>query len=286
MTQLVQKIPITAFLFFISLFPLNLFAQNKSLYYNKVDTLKFFNRFNIKTNIFNWTKIIPNISLEFTLGNTNWHKWTITATGKFNWHTYTKDVPYNVYDIYAGQLELRRYWHGKSPNKVFYYGLYTSLNNFDLKFSSIGTQGKAVSCGFSIGTVSQLYGYKNGASLDLDIGISSGLVFAKFNKYKRELAGKHHIYSIIEPSNAYRLTFDPLIYSTVNDIVRISFVYHFGTKLANRFKSRKDVDNEYRIKLADEAYKRDTLRASELEKKQKRRIEKARKKRLTANKEL
>ena len=60
----------------------------------------------------------------------------------------------------------------------------------------------------------------------------------------------------------------------------MGLIYHFGTKVANRYKKREVVDEKYRIEQANKAYAKDTLHiAKEAEKKAKH-IEKARNKRL------
>ena len=42
-------------------------ASAQQLYYNKVDTLTFGQRFNIRTNTVDWLALTPNVGVEFTL---------------------------------------------------------------------------------------------------------------------------------------------------------------------------------------------------------------------------
>ena len=66
------------FLFSFPMLP-EAYGQGSVLYYSKVDTLKFGSRFNFRSNIIDWVTLSPNLGIEFTLGNKNWHKWTLGA---------------------------------------------------------------------------------------------------------------------------------------------------------------------------------------------------------------
>lgn len=257
-----------------------MYAQKSALYYNKVDNLSFGERLSLRSNVVDWIALTPNAGLEYTLGNKSWNKWTLGLFGRINWRSGTKTNPYNVYDLYDGRLELRKYWHGKNPRHVFYWGVYGGANKFDIKFSETGKKGNSFVGGLMFGTITQLYGYQNGASLDLDFGINAGVVFADYDEYRRELQGNQQVYVTTVPKKGYGLTFDPFVYAAATDVVKVSVIYHFGTKVANRYKKREIVDEEYRIQKANEAYTRDTLRAAKEERKKAKRIEKARNKKL------
>lgn len=256
------------------------YGQSSALYYNKVDNLKFGERISLHTNAMDWITLTPNFGLEYTLGNKSWNKWTLGVSGRINWNAQTKDLTYNVYDIYDGKVELRKYWHGKNPRRVFYWGVYGDANKFNIKFSEIGKKGNAFTGGLMVGTVTQLYGYQNGASLDLDLGINAGVVFAKYDEYRRDVINKQHVYTTVTPQNGYKLTFSPLLYAVSTDVVKVGLTYHFGTKVANRYKKRQAVDESYRIELANKAYTKDTLRIAKEERKRAKHIERARNKRL------
>ena len=163
MTYLNKSLLTLAVLLFSSPMLVSSYAQHSALYYNKVDSLKFGDRINLRTNAIDWVTLTPNFGIEYTLGNKSWNKWTLGISGKINWSTQTKDLTYNVYDIYAGKVELRKYWHGKNPRRVFYWGVYGGANNFNIKFSEIGKKGNAFSGGLMVGTIAQRYGYQNGA---------------------------------------------------------------------------------------------------------------------------
>ena len=256
------------------------YAQHSALYYNRVDSLKFGERIGLRTNVADWIMLTPNFGIEYTLGNKNWNKWTLGVSGRINWNTQTKDLSYNVYDMYDGKVELRKYWHGKNPRRVFYWGVYGGANKFNIKFTDLGKKGNSFTGGLMFGTVAQLYGYQNGASREFDFGINAGVVFAKYEEYRRDVVNNQHVYTTVTPQNGYKLMFNPLVYAASTDIVRVGLIYHFGTKVANRYKKREVVDEKYRIELANKAYAKDTLRTAKEEERKAKHIEKARNKRL------
>ena len=240
-------------------------ADAQLLYYNKVDTLTFGQRFNLRTNTVDWLAFTPNVGVEFTLGNKNWSKWTIGFQGRVNWKEQSKETPYHVYDLYDGRLQLRKYWHGKKPTNVFYWGVYAGANTFDIKLNATGRKGSSLFGGLSFGYIRQLYGYMNGSYLDLDIGLNAGVVYAKFKEYERVRNGNRYEYATTKPENGYKLTFSPLIYAASTDALRVSLIYHFGPKVANKYKKRIQVDNDYRVRLATLKLQRDsTLEAQKV----------------------
>lgn len=264
----------------VLLLPLATFGQSGPLYYNKVDTLSLGQRISLRTNVADWALLTPNLGVELTLGQYNWSKWTLSLYGRMNWGTTTHQIQYNVYDLYDGRLELRRYWHGRAPRRVFYWGVYGGGNKFDIKFSRDGERGNALYGGFTAGTTTQLYGYRNGASLDLDLGVSLGLVMAKREKYHRVLHDNSYQYVVSESKDGYSLTFSPLVYAVSNDLLRVALVYHFGTTTANRYRQRKMVDEQYRLRLADEAYRRDSVQQEKAKQKQEKHIRQQRERNL------
>lgn len=235
-------------------------AQN--LYYNKVDTLKFGQRFNFRTNTIDWLAMTPNVGVEFTLGNKNWSRWTVGVQGRVNWKEQNKETRYLVYDLYDGRIQLRKYWHAKKPTNVFYWGVYGGGNKFDIKVGKTGRQGNALYGGLMFGYVKQLYGYMNGSSLDLDLGINAGVVFADYKEYERVRSGHREAYVDTKAKEGMKLTWNPWIYAASTDVLRASLIYHFGPKVYNKYKKRIDIDNDYRVKLAALKFRQDSLAAA------------------------
>lgn len=237
-------------------------ASAQQLYYNKVDTLTFGQRFNIRTNTVDWLALTPNVGVEFTLGNKNWSKWTLGVQGRLNWNEQIERKHYYVYNFYDGRIQLRKYWHGKNPTTVFYWGVYAGGNSFDIKLNKTGRKGSSLFGGLSFGYVKQLYGYMNGSSLDLDLGVNAGVVYAKFKEYEHLRQGQCYGHVTTRPEAGYKLTFSPWIYAASTDVLRASLIYHFGPKVANKYKRRIEVDNDYRVKLAVLQQKRDSTMAA------------------------
>ena len=234
-------------------------GQGNQLYYNKVDTMELQNRFNLKTDAVGWLTLTPNLGLEFSLGNKNWNQWTVGVYGRANWDVNTRTKSYYVYDIFGARAEVRKYWHAKMPKRAYYIGLYGGANSFDIKFSDIGKKGNSFVGGLMVGMVTQVYGYTNGASLDLELGFSPGVVFADMHDYTRLYKGGKYYYSRTTRDTGYKLTFNPWVYAASVDAVHVSFVYHFGTKLANRYKNRNLIDNDYRLAVEKEKIRRDSV---------------------------
>ncbi len=265
---------------FCCLWSVYAYGQTNALYYNRVEHLRFGDRISLRTNSIDWLTLTPNLGLELTLGDKNWSKWTLGASARVNWKTTSHLLPYNVYDIYAGQVELRKYWHGANPRRVFYWGVYAGANKFDLKLSTTGYKGNAFTGGAMVGTITQLYSYRNGGSLDLDLGVQLGVALAKWDEYQRDLVNERYVYTTTAVGSGYKPTFNPLIYAASTDVLHVSLVYHFGTKVANRYKKREVVDENYRLKLANDGYRRDSLRTEKAKQKEVRAIEKQRERNL------
>ena len=242
-------------------------GQGNLLYYNKVDTMKLQNRFNLKTDAVGWLTLTPNLGLEFSVGNKNWNQWTVGVYGRANWDVNTRTKSFYVYNIYGGRAEVRKYWHAKMPKRAYYVGLFAGGNIFNIKFANTGKKGNSLVGGLMLGTVTQLYGYTNGASIDLDLGISPGVVFANMHDYHRFSKDGKYFYSATTKDTGYKLTFNPLVYAASVDAIHVSFVYHFGTKLANRYKNRNLIDNEYRLAVEKEKIRRDSIHTEQVKEK-------------------
>ncbi len=242
-------------------------GQGNQLYYNKVDTMELQNRFNLKTDAVGWLTLTPNLGLEFSLGNKNWNQWTVGVYGRANWDVNTRTKSYYVYDIFGARAEVRKYWHAKMPKRAYYIGLYGGANSFDIKFSDVGKKGNSFVGGLMVGMVTQVYGYTNGSSLDLELGFSPGVVIADMHDYTRLYKDGKYYYSRTTKDTGYKLTFSPWVYAASVDAIHVSFVYHFGTKLANRYKNRNLIDNDYRLAVEKEKLRRDSVHTAQAKEK-------------------
>jgi len=127
----------------------------------------------------------------------------------------------------------------KRPGVVWYRGAYVSYNDFSIKLTQKGYQGQAYTFGFTYGMTKPLYVFNNGSSLDLELGISAGISYARYDEYRHD-----------RESNCYPVTKtgDPKVVlpPTVSDL-RVGFVYRIGKyPLAKKYHWRYDVDEVYR----------------------------------------
>lgn len=236
-------------------------VPHRHLYDNKLDTLTMSERISFRTNMIDWFALTPNLGLEFTLGNMNWSHWTMGISGRWNPSTQTLGTSYNVYDLTDVRLDLRYYQHGRSSRRSFFLGVYGTYGSHDVKLSTNGFKGTHAATGLSVGTIAPLYSYRNGSSLDLEIALSAGVMFAKHEEYTRE----NDKYLTAKPPENFKLSFDMLPYIAANDVLRVSLVYHFGPSVANRYKHRIAIDERYRLHLNEMQIRRDSTRQADAE---------------------
>lgn len=234
-----------------------------------IDTLSARDRMGIRTNVADWLMQIPNVGIEFALGNTTYHRNTIGLTLRYNWQTSHTYKPGLVYNIAEARLDFRNYFrvkvidpqgkewttvphkhlwdkpfsarHKKSkhPNTVFYRGAYLAYTKFSFLFGSEGMQGSAIGAGYQFGMVKPLYVFRNGHSLDLDLGAALGVIYASYDKYRLD-----------RTSDCYPKTgrADGKILPMLNEL-RCALVYRLGkTPVTRRYRWRYDVDMDYRDK--------------------------------------
>ena len=236
-------------------------VPNRHLYDNKLDTLTMSERISFRTNMVDWFALTPNVGLELTLGNMNWNRWTLGISGRWNPSTKTLGTSYNVYDLTDVRLDLRRYQHGHSSRRSFFLGIYGTYGSHNVKLSENGFNGTHIATGLSVGTIAPLYSYRNGSSLDLEVALSAGVMFAKHDEYTRE----NDSYVTVKPAEQFKVSFDMLPYIAANDVLRVSLVYHFGPSVANRYKRRINIDERYRLHLNEMQIRRDSTHQADAE---------------------
>ena len=218
-------------------------------------------RISFRTNMVDWFALTPNVGLELTLGNMNWNRWTMGISGRWNPSTKTLGTSYNVYDLTDVRLDLRRYQHGRSSRRSFFLGIYGTYGSHNVKLSENGFNGTHIATGLSVGTIAPLYSYRNGSSLDLEVALSAGVMFAKHDEYTRE----NDSYVTVKPAEQFKVSFDMLPYIAANDVLRVSLVYHFGPSVANRYKRRINIDERYRLHLNEMQIRRDSTHQADAE---------------------
>lgn len=242
----------------------------------QVDTLSFAERLSLRTNMVDWTLMVPNVGIEFDLRSTNWSRYVININlrGRFKTsNTYDKPI---TYALKEARLEGRMYWRERQaepygvmkrhtnifdklmscrrmtphhPKTTYYRGIYVSYTDFDLRIPKVidyGKRGTLLTAGLTWGFVRPLYGFTNGNSLDFECGISVGAGISDYDMYNyHDETGK----------NTFLIHKDwSLVYKPIVSDLRIGFVYRFGKyPIQKKYRWRYDVDMVYRT-LKDANY--------------------------------
>ncbi|MCF0244475.1 MAG: DUF3575 domain-containing protein [Bacteroidaceae bacterium] len=224
--------------------------------------MTFAERFSLKTNAVDWLLLTPNISFEYDVRATNWNRWAVVLNLKSNFKTAHTFLPGIVFEQTQVRIEGRNYWRtrpfdgryigkhskwidklfsfrrktSKHPLTTYYRGFYLAYDRFSYLFSSEGIRGNAFTGGFTYGIVRPLYEFSNGNSLDFELGVSAGVAYAKYDKYRLD-----------RRANEYTVTQGGLsgIYPAISDI-RVGFIYRFGKyPVTKKYRYRYDVDMVY-----------------------------------------
>lgn len=229
----------------------------------KIDTLKWNERISLHTNAVDWALLIPNIGVEYDIRSTNWNRWAVGMSAKTKWRTNSRFKQRLFYNVSEVRFEFRNYWRTrqidgrevtkhtsfidklfscrrtvvKHPHTTYYRGVYASAGDYSFLVDRKGRQGKFVSGGVTYGAMYPMYVFKSGNSLDLDLGISVGLVATNMEKfrlvddcYERTQPGKWKVVPFPMPTEA-----------------RVGLVYRLGKYPINKkYRWRYDVDMRYR----------------------------------------
>lgn len=229
----------------------------------RIDTLKWNERISLHTNAVDWALLIPNIGVEYDIRSTNWNRWAVGMSAKTKWRTNSRFKQRLFYNVSEVRFEFRNYWRTrqidgrevtkhtsfidklfscrrtvvKHPHTTYYRGVYASAGDYSFLVDRKGRQGKFVSGGVIYGAMYPMYVFKSGNSLDLDLGISVGLVATNMEKfrlvddcYERTQPGKWKIVPFPMPTEA-----------------RVGLVYRLGKYPINKkYRWRYDVDMRYR----------------------------------------
>lgn len=229
----------------------------------RIDTLKWNERISLHTNAVDWALLIPNIGVEYDIRSTNWNRWAVGMSAKTKWRTNSRFKQRLFYNVSEVRFEFRNYWRTrqidgrevtkhtsfidrlfscrrtvvKHPHTTYYRGVYASAGDYSFLVDRRGRQGKFVSGGVTYGAMYPMYVFKSGNSLDLDLGISVGLVATNMEKfrlvddcYERTQPGKWKVVPFPIPTEA-----------------RVGLVYRLGKYPINKkYRWRYDVDMRYR----------------------------------------
>ena len=240
-----------------------------------LDTLSVSDRLSVRTNGTDWLIMVPNVGVELDLGKLNYNRLTAALNLRWKWGTGHTFVPKMVYNVFEVKGEVRSYWRTrkvtaedgvfpphkhiwdklmslrrrepKHPITTFYRGVWLSYATYSFDFEAIrkyGRQGSAVMGGVLYGIQRPLYRYRNGRSIDLDLGVSIGAALVKYDTYKRDV-----------DNNRYRkVSKNPIgwkVLPVVNEL-RAGLVYRLGkTQGYDKYNYRYDVELAYRAAVED-----------------------------------
>jgi len=223
----------------------------------KLDTLALPERFALRTNGLGWLLLSPNIGAELTLGSYNWSHFTLGINGRTMRTTSHQKNPYMQRLLNEGRLELRYYRHGRGLLRSWFAGVYGGYTSFNFKLAETGYRGDGYIGGLTAGTIAPLYGYRNGSSLDLELSVNAGVLLAEMQQYACTDGREHYVQT--QPYSGRRLQWSALPWLAATDVVRVSFVYHFGPSVADRYRPRTTIDDAFRQLQAEIALQRDSI---------------------------
>ena len=167
---------------------------------HRIDTLSNSDRLSVRTNALDWLLLVPNIGIEYDLKNVNYNRWSVGLNLRYNWQTSHTFKPGVVYNVAEARLEVRSYYRirefsnyierkkkfwdrflsprrekSKHPTTTYYRGGFLAYNKFSIKLGDEGNQGNAIIGGVMFGLVRPLYEFRNGHSLDFELGAAVGV---------------------------------------------------------------------------------------------------------------
>lgn len=134
-------------------------------------------QFAVKTNLLYDIALLPNLALEFPLGN----RWSVEVEGQWSWWN-TKTTHNNCWRIQTAGLELRKWLGSKSLASLngHYLGLYGMAGTYDVKFRN--KNGYLSDMSYSAG-LSYGYAFPIARRFNLEFGLAAGYFGGKYKVY-------------------------------------------------------------------------------------------------------
>ncbi len=134
----------------------------------------------IKTNLLYDAALLPNIGLEFYLGN----NWSLSGSWTHAW--FSKESKDRFWQTYGGDIELRKWVGFRSRQKRLtgsHFGLYGQMLTYDFMLGSNGYQAKDWSWALGLS-----YGYSLplSRSFNLDFSMGIGYLTGEYERYEKE----------------------------------------------------------------------------------------------------
>lgn len=243
-------------------------------------------RWGFKTNAVDWLFTIPNIGIEYDLGNDTRSKHTLNANLKWNWNTSHKYLPANVFNLFDARVEWRQYFRTRQRNgakatlkdgfknyfrnrlfttlrhkprdyRAYYWGVYANASSYNIKIGKQGKQGTAYGAGLSLGYTAPLYGYGSEGGrrgfVDLELGGAIGLLFTSYDVYEHD--PESNCYPIVQE----KCKGGHLVPFPVATDLRVAFVYRF---ISVKNKYLQTVDSKRRYNIRQEVKRKEEERIS------------------------
>ncbi len=241
----------------------------------RVDTLTFAQRLSFSTNAVDWALLIPNVGVEFDVQNTNWSRWAVGLNLRGRFSTTHTFLPKTEYGLTGARIYVRNYYRPrlrreeampdstlgffgklgrkykriagayrkriKHPKRTYYRGLYADYSDFSFLFGgSNGKQGTALTVGLTYGWLTPLITFRNGTTMDLDLGISLGACMANAETFKLDSEQNCYIKTGEKESKILPMLTE----------LKLGFVYRPNTyPITKRYRWRYDVDSRYSDRL-------------------------------------
>ena len=247
-------------------------ASREGTTQKKEELLQGIDRWSFKTNALDWLLTIPNAGVEFDLSSSPYNRSTIGISGRYNWNTWHKYNPPTVFNLWEVKPEYRYYWRTrpKGPRsgrtaisawvemddpkewRAYWLGFYTSYGGYGMKFTDLGWQGKQASAGFTMGYGLPLYDWGTKGAIDLELGISAGIMYSEYDNFTHNIDGRY--YSYVEGSS---VDWHILPFPVVSEI-RVALAYRTKSikdkySKIDQAKIRARQDKEYQEQLEQEA---------------------------------
>lgn len=192
-------------------------------------------RWAFRTNTLGWVALTPNVAVEFDLTRADRNKWTLGVQAAWNGNTGISTGKENRFAVNDYRIEGRKYFRPSLRMKpgskripkfwrTYYVGLYAGYSKLDFLWKKKGCNAEVLHAGITGGWEVPLYQCKNG-SIDLDLGLSIGVLYAKYDKYRAEKETITYTERRDRQFIKYPLPTD----------LRIGFIYRF-TSIKNKYQ--------------------------------------------------
>lgn len=241
------------------LFPHHAIAQYEPLdSATLAKSVPFYRQFSFHTNVIDWGLAIPNVGVEWDFSGKPTSHYSLGVHVKYRPKMWADINPRIVLNVLQVRGEIRKYWRTfvyedydelkrdtttnflnsfirnlrykrlsgarryRARNwRAYYWGLYGSAEKYTYNFDSHGRMGSGFSVGLTAGYTFPLYPMKNGASIDLDLGLSVGARMVRYDRFTYD--EETHTY-LFKDFHDWELVKRPVL-----EDAHVSLVYRFNS---------------------------------------------------------